>query len=439
MDYKDIFLTPFYLGLVFWLLYLIKPKVTNSLNAKYFIPAVSLKIFCSISLGIIYQFYYNGGDTFNYYQAALGINQAFQQSFSVGLQLLFFDLKSLYYRPEAYYYGIQIWNFSDPATALTIKFVALFSLFSFYTYSIIAIFFSLFSFSGLWALYLTITKIYPRLEKQIAIAVLFIPSVLFWGSGLLKDSLAIGCMGWIFFSFYQIFIIKKKFQLYVPVLLATMYFLSVIKIYILLCFLPPAIFWIFQMNSNRIQHPFVKFMIKPFILGLGMFLAFYSVTNLTKGDEKYDLARIPGRTKITAEYIYSESVKVKGSSYYLGDLDGSFASMLVLAPKAIFVSLYRPFVWEAKNLFMLLSALESTFLLLFSLRILFKIGIMKFFKYIFSSPLLIFCFIFSITFAFSVGITSYNFGTLVRYKIPLLPFYASMLFILESMSGKRSP
>jgi hypothetical protein len=33
-------------------------------------------------------------------------------------------------------------------------------------------------------------------------------------------------------------------------------------------------------------------------------------------------------------------------------------------------------------------------------------------------------------FAFSVGFTSYNFGSLVRYKIPLMPFYYIALFIL---------
>jgi hypothetical protein len=39
--------------------------------------------------------------------------------------------------------------------------------------------------------------------------------------------------------------------------------------------------------------------------------------------------------------------------------------------------------------------------------------------------------VFSIIFAFSVGFTSYNFGTLVRYKIPLMPFYYIALFILS--------
>jgi hypothetical protein len=50
-------------------------------------------------------------------------------------------------------------------------------------------------------------------------------------------------------------------------------------------------------------------------------------------------------------------------------------------------------------------------------------------------PNIIFCLIFSLIFAFAVGISSYNFGALSRYKIPCLPFYAAFLFILLS-NGK---
>jgi hypothetical protein len=40
-------------------------------------------------------------------------------------------------------------------------------------------------------------------------------------------------------------------------------------------------------------------------------------------------------------------------------------------------------------------------------------------------------------FAASVAITSANFGTLVRYKIPLIPFYLGGLYILESIAADK--
>jgi hypothetical protein len=49
-----------------------------------------------------------------------------------------------------------------------------------------------------------------------------------------------------------------------------------------------------------------------------------------------------------------------------------------------------------------------------------------------------FCFFYSIVFAVFVGATTLNFGTLVRYKIPCLPFYIiALLLILETIPNKK--
>ena len=45
-------------------------------------------------------------------------------------------------------------------------------------------------------------------------------------------------------------------------------------------------------------------------------------------------------------------------------------------------------------------------------------------------PYLLPALVFTITFAAAVGMTSGNFGTLARYRIPMLPFYTSVLFII---------
>jgi hypothetical protein len=47
-----------------------------------------------------------------------------------------------------------------------------------------------------------------------------------------------------------------------------------------------------------------------------------------------------------------------------------------------------------------------------------------------NDPTIQFCFVFSLIFAFAVGISSYNFGALSRYKIPCLPFYAIALILI---------
>jgi ABC-type sulfate transport system permease component len=99
-------------------------------------------------------------------------------------------------------------------------------------------------------------------------------------------------------------------------------------------------------------------------------------------------------------------------------------------PSAVTVTLYRPFLWEVKNPLMLLSALESLIFLIFTIVVFFKVGIVKTFSKIFTQPTLLFSFLFSIIFAFAVGLSTGNFGTLSRYKIPCMPFFAALLLLL---------
>jgi hypothetical protein len=83
---------------------------------------------------------------------------------------------------------------------------------------------------------------------------------------------------------------------------------------------------------------------------------------------------------------------------------------------------------------MVLSAIENTVLLLFVLYTLIRIGPFKFLKLTVSDPFLAYCLFFSLFFAFGVGIAGTNFGALVRYKIPLMPFFFSLIYIIRKKS-----
>ena len=150
--------------------------------------------------------------------------------------------------------------------------------------------------------------------------------------------------------------------------------------------------------------------------------------------EKYALNNLAKTAQVTAYDIGFYSGRNAGSGYSLGKLDGTFGSMLRLAPEAINASLFRPYLWEVNNPLMLLSALESVFLLIFCLYILLKMNI-KILKAL-SHPDILFAMIFSIVFAFAVGVSTFNFGTLVRYKIPMLPFFVVALILILNYSNK---
>ena len=435
MEVTDLFLSPVYLLVFYLAASAIRPKVTNVYTRPYFFPALTLKFVGAIALGLVYQFYYGGGDTLNYHQHAQQIQGAFSHSFSAGWKIM--TLPGGTYDPEiAPYTANMQWYLPNSAELLLVRIAAFFGLFCFFNYSVIALFFALLSFSGLWALYITFIKIRPQLYKQLAIPIFFIPSLFFWGSGLMKDSVCVGALGWLFYVFYKGAIQKRNLLSCLLIGGLVAYTLSLIKVYILLCFLPAALLWIFNENGERIKNQVIKVVAKPILLLMGLGIAFFAATNLTKGDADYDVDKIGKRTKVTSDYIYEVSVKQNGSAYKLGEQDGSLGGMVKLAPQAVIVALFRPFLWEVRNPIMLLSSLESLWFLLFTLRILYRSGVLNTIRLVARTPSLTLCFLFAIAFAGTVGIVSNNFGTLVRYKIPMIPFYVAGLYITESLSVK---
>ncbi|MEP2024099.1 MAG: hypothetical protein ABJI85_05525, partial [Reichenbachiella sp.] len=50
-----------------------------------------------------------------------------------------------------------------------------------------------------------------------------------------------------------------------------------------------------------------------------------------------------------------------------------------------------------------------------------------------NDPIVLYCLTFSLLFAFAVGVSTYNFGTLMRYKIPVIPFYLITLTIAKTV------
>ena len=285
-------------------------------------------------------------------------------------------------------------------------------------------------------MYKSFLRIYPNLYKEFALAFFFVPSVFFWGSGVMKDTITLGCISWLFYACVNLFILKRKVFFSILILFIAVFVIKTLRVYILLAFLPPLVLWIFLENNKRIRSGILRLMTYPFFIVLSGVIIYFLIINVSKGDSRYALDQIGTFTKINAEYLYYVSVQQGGSAYYLGELDGTITGTLQYVPSAIWVTLFRPYLWEVNNIVMLLSAIESLILLLFTIYTIIRVGPPQIIKFTLQSPLLQFCLIFSLIFAFAVGITSFNFGTLVRYKIPIMPFFLSALFILNYLRKK---
>ncbi|MFN0118103.1 MAG: hypothetical protein ACKVQC_07430 [Elusimicrobiota bacterium] len=426
MDFRDLIITPFYIFIFYFIAYLIRPYVTDQVTRAYYFPALSLKIFGALMLGLIYQFYYGGGDTFNFHtHGSRHIWEAFFDSPEKWFELMT-TLGSN--DPSVYKYTSQIPFFRDQSSYMVIRVAAFFDLFTVSAYSATACLFARVSFVGGWMFFLTFYRRYPQLHRQIAFAALFIPSVFFWGSGLLKDTLMMAFLGIMIYEIDALFFRKKITISSILLLILSIWFIFAVKKFILQAFLPAALLWIYLGNLKLIKQVAIKVVIFPLIVVLSIFSIYYSVVKVGEGDRRYAVENIANTARTTAYDIRFQTGRDAGSGYTLGELDGTFGSMLRLAPQAINVSLFRPYLWEVNNPLMLLSALESLFFLAMTLYLIFKYRLSLIRS--FSNPDFTFAFVFSIVYAFAVGISSFNFGTLSRYKIPLMPFYALVLIFI---------
>ena len=222
------------------------------------------------------------------------------------------------------------------------------------------------------------------------------------------------------------------------ILLLALYTIYAVKIYIVLCFLPVALLWVFLSNIGQVRSVVLRALIAPVVLALSITLGYYAVLAIGEDNERYALDKLSQTAEITARYLQYVGEKQGGSVYVLGDdYDFSVAGMLRKFPLAVNVTLFRPYLWEVYNPVMLLSALESFLTLLFTLYIFFRVGLIRTIRLATTQPIIIFCLVFAIIFSFAVGISTYNFGSLVRYKIPMFPFYLSGLFILQYYTRSR--
>jgi hypothetical protein len=412
--------------------YFVRPYVTNKQTRKYFIPALLVRFLGAIALGLVYQFYYNGGDTFNYFTyGSRWIWEAFNEDILAGINLL---LDSGGDRTaETYQYNQHIWYFRDPNSYLIVRITAFFDLFTFHTYSATALFFAIFNFCGMWALFQVLLKVYSNIKtEKIAFAILFVPSVIFWGSGILKDTITLGALAWLVWGLLNVISLGRLRMIYFLVIISSLVLLISIKIYIIIALIPSVIIWLYFKYLFGLKSYALRLLVVPVLGTFVAALGYIALNQLGNANKQYAFSNISEKVAITAYDIrYGWGARTQGDGGYdIGLPDGTWQSMLKLAPAAINVSLFRPYLWEARNPLMFLSALESLLVLILTIRLLIRGSWRK----IRQDPFLIFCLSLALIFAFATGISTFNFGTLMRYKIPQMPFF--LLFLIVGTKEK---
>lgn len=431
LNYLDIILPPFYILTILLIFLLIqKRNIKKNPAYKYFTLGVMAKIIGAISVCMIYCYYYISGDTAAYFHDAACLDKLLYKDWKSYLTIFLNNGQIEYYSFFDKETGFPEYLLNSHAFSM-VKITQLVIIFSCRSFVNTAILLAVVSYAGIWKLYLLFCKLYPQLIKEFAISVLFIPSVVFWGSGILKDTVTVSALCWYTVAFYKTFIIKKKMVSNFFVIILSAYFIMIIKPYIFVAVLPGSIIWAYSSQMKNVYNKTIKVLIAPFFMAISLASIYFLYTNLAENLGSYSsIDNIVIRAKETQRDFVSNTT-YGTNKFDIGEFDGSFFGIIAKFPMAVSAGLFRPFIWESRNIVMIIAGLENFCLMMFSIYLVYKTGLKVILQSIRREPIVFFSFIFSISFAFSVGLTTANFGAMVRYKIPAMPFYLSGLFILN--------
>jgi hypothetical protein len=394
------------------------------------------KLFGSLIFCFIYLYYYGGGDTTSYFESSMAMAKLFYQSPFKYFEVLFNppspEAHSLFTDKTGYPWS---YLYADPKTFMVVKLTSILTVLTGKSYFLTSVLLAYFAYLGIWRLFILFQSYVPEIENKIAIAVLYFPSPLFWAGGVSKDTYTYTATALFVYCAHQLFVKKKRSSGLFLFLFISAWMIISIKPYIFLVLFPGGLLWIFYDKMSKIRSRFLSFFLFPIAIVSVSFLSYFVLTQLGDNMSKFSIDNALETAAITNYDLKQDYYG--GSSFNIGDFDGTAPGMLKLFFPAMNAGLFRPYLWESKSLVLFIAGLENLFLLGFTLYILYKTKIIGAFRIIFKNPLLLFCALFSILFAFMIGLTTSNFGALVRFKIPILPFFVTTLFIIDYLMKKK--
>lgn len=419
LDVYEIFIWFIYVLLGLGFIYVYKAFNTNKYT-KFLIPGYLLKVLGALSFTLVYIYYYKQGDCNSYFLGASQLTGIFYIDPNKYFDLLFLDyLDAKEYLIKNQYYIFTVFN---PESWFLTKLLSPFNILSFNSYLGLTFFTSLISFNASYKLYVTFDVFIPNKERRLFFLIFAIPSVLFWGGGVMKDTITLASFYYIIVFFYKV-IYEKKYQFLIYLLIPAFIVLN-LKAYILISFVPWVMISIFYYFINISKNPVLKFVVIPYLILCLVGSMSILTSTIMSTTAKYQSEQIEGRIKgFQAYHTY-----LGGSSYTLGEVDFSTMGIISKIPLALNATLFRPYPWEARNFMSFMNSLESFFVFCFTIYVFIKTGFSNFFRIITSNSFLLGGLIFVLFFGFVIGFTSYNFGALSRFKIPLVAIYIYILY-----------
>ncbi len=411
-----------YAALFVWFILRLKFFKIHGIRRVYILLAFVLKLVAGAALSALYYDHYEDrttGDTYRFFDDATVMYSSLYEEDTpeTYLRLLFGIGEKTDPLAKKYYYtmthmerpfGVGFYN--DNVTI--IKANAFLMLFSFGYYPTHVLFWCFMSLIGLMALMRLLVVYFPRKKWAMFLAVFLLPTVVFWGSGVLKDGLLILGLGLFLRAFFH-YIYGDFERRHAPGLIIGLTLLVLVKGYVLFC-MSPALIGLLLAKMTHGRKFWLIFSIPHVLAVLLIFI----------GPSIHPELDIAQKFRLKQEAFYNIAEQSQSGSVIEIPAVEKPADILLTAPQALVTTYLRPWVWSKGNPLYIPSGLENLFLLL-----VLAIMVWNFRPpYGLIIPIIAFSASFVLVLGVVIGETVPILGAVVRYKLPAFIFLFVLIF-----------
>ncbi|MEO8068704.1 MAG: hypothetical protein ABI599_13500 [Flavobacteriales bacterium] len=415
-------LTTGYTALFLLLIHKLKFFGGAGLGKRFLSGMFVLKVLAGTALWWLYTYHYTSradSDIYKFFDASAPMYAAlwnkpldyFRMLLGIANDSPYFD--ATYYQHIDHWYREYESNIYNDAHTM-IRFNAFVRIFSFGCYHVHTVFICFLSLIGLVSMHKAFAPLLPGKEKALAVGLFLLPSVLFWGSGLIKESLLMFGLGVFLLQAFKLIEGLWKVGRLVALAIAII-LLLVLKFYVLACMLPGLLALLIV---KRLK-PARSFWVFAVAVGLCLLLG----ANLQRIAPDFDLVYL---FSVKQKDMYGLAIASNaGSLVHVPLLTGDVWSFVLAAPVAFFNAVLGPTVLLKGGFMAIVPALENAALI-----VALVIAILHRQRNGIAWPMLWFCISYCLLLLLIIGWTTPVMGALVRYRVPVLPFLALIALLV---------
>lgn len=416
----EIILSTLYFLFFTLLIYKLRFFRVKGINQKIILLMFLLKIAGAFSVALIYTYYYTDrttADVFKYFDDAKIVYSSLFSNPEHFFRIIT-GIGDNSPELDRYYSAMRFWLkpydyhlFNDNKTIIRLNAGLMpVTLCFYYVHCLI---FAFISFTGLMAIYKVFVSFSEQKKYELLFGIFLFPSVIFWTSGVLKESILVFALGLMIFSLFSL---KNRFTIKSMLLFLFSIVILLYNKYYVLASLVPCILFITIAGKAK-KTDYIKF-----ALVIGFTIIFIVFNEFIY--KVFPLFELVSRKQ--NDFInFAQSLGNVGSLIEMERLNPDILSFIRLFPETFVSAFFRPLPWESKTLMAIPPMFENLILFLFVF-----LTIRYRDKYFKSKNIILF----SLTFVFILfmlsAYTSPVVGALVRYKTPALPFLTGSLILL---------